>query len=590
MALRFNGTDGNLSLGAALRTTLPQSIVMYAGGASPKGDFFLHRQLGSGDASFHGQFISGGNVAYTGTGDSKTATATGTWPTSSFAIFGFVFGSTSSRKLYYNSATPGVDTASQSTDASTFNSFTIGDISATPTANAARADIAEVHFFSTELTDANMTALLGGTKPEDIAGWIDGWQLKNTTDLTSMGGTRTLTLNGGVTNSALTHPVSRVALPVLSAPSGTVTSNVAATITHTTDTPSTGNTHYLRRTGGSAASAATIIATGESQATGGTGSQSRSVTLLGGTANQFIDIAQAGPSNVITVGPLSTATALSSPTGAATGTTTATAGFTTDRAVSAGFPAYFLTLPSATAAPADAAALIANGATVSQTTGGTTPTRAITGLTAATAYRTHMAQPGSNVVSSAPYTTDAAGTAPTITVQPANQTVTAGATATFSVTATGSGLTYQWRRNGTNIGSATSSSYTTPATTVSGGSANNGDVYSVVVTGDTAPAATSSNATLTVNAATGPTLPAVATDATGSARRLNQTTRMVVEPFTTIEALGTGARTIATGTTDAVTGEITLTGLASGTYAVFRFFPSTGATIQGVSFRLVVVP
>jgi hypothetical protein len=134
---------------------------------------------------------------------------------------------------------------------------------------------------------------------------------------------------------------------------------------------------------------------------------------------------------------------------------------------------------------------------------------------------------------------------------------------------------------------------------VSGGSANNGDVYSVVVTGDTAPAATSSNATLTVNAAppppppppppSGPTLPAVATDATGSTRRSGQTTRMVVEPFTSIEALGTGVRTIATGTTDATTGEITLTGLAAGTYAVFGFFPSTGATIQGVRFRLVTV-
>jgi hypothetical protein len=87
----------------------------------------------------------------------------------------------------------------------------------------------------------------------------------------------------------------------------------------------------------------------------------------------------------------------------------------------------------------------------------------------------------------------------------------------------------------------------------------------------------------------GPTLPAVATDATGSARRLNQTTRMVVESFTNIESLGTGARTIATGTTDATTGEITLTGLAAGTYAVFGFFPSTGATIQGVRFRLVTV-
>jgi hypothetical protein len=106
-------------------------------------------------------------------------------------------------------------------------------------------------------------------------------------------------------------------------------------------------------------------------------------------------------------------------------------------------------------------------------------------------------------------------------------------------------------------------------------------------------AATSNSVAFTIAAAppppTGPTLPAVATDATGSTRRTGQTTRMVVEPFTSIEALGTGVRTIATGTTDATTGEITLTGLAAGTYAVFGFFPSTGATIQGVRFRLVTV-
>lgn len=104
------------------------------------------------------------------------------------------------------------------------------------------------------------------------------------------------------------------------------------------------------------------------------------------------------------------------------------------------------------------------------------------------------------------WTISSAGTAPVITVQPANQSVTAGNTASFSVTATGSGLTYQWRRNGTDISGATSSTYTTPTTTVSGGLANSGDLYSVVVTGDTSPAATSSNAELTVTAGAGATI------------------------------------------------------------------------------------
>src|ERR1700730_17656314 len=57
-----------------------------------------------------------------------------------------------------------------------------------------------------------------------------------------------------------------------------------------------------------------------------------------------------------------------------------------------------------------------------------------------------------------------AAVAPTVT-QPANQTVMVGQTATFSVTASGTGpLSYQWFKNGVAISGATSSTYTTPAT------------------------------------------------------------------------------------------------------------------------------
>src|SRR5207302_1356611 len=87
-------------------------------------------------------------------------------------------------------------------------------------------------------------------------------------------------------------------------------------------------------------------------------------------------------------------------------------------------------------------------------------------------------------------------TAPSITNQPASQTVTAGQTATFSVGASGTApLSYQWKKNGTAISGATSSSYTTSATT----SADNGSQFTVVVS-NTAGHLTSNAATLTVSA------------------------------------------------------------------------------------------
>jgi len=48
------------------------------------------------------------------------------------------------------------------------------------------------------------------------------------------------------------------------------------------------------------------------------------------------------------------------------------------------------------------------------------------------------------------------GVAPTITTQPQSQTVMVGATATFSVVATGTApLSYQWSKSGATINGAT---------------------------------------------------------------------------------------------------------------------------------------
>ena len=128
-----------------------------------------------------------------------------------------------------------------------------------------------------------------------------------------------------------------------------------------------------------------------------------------------------------------------------------------------------------------------------------------------------------NVTSSAAtLTVNTAPVGPSITTQPANQTVTVGQTATFSVVATGTApLSYQWQKNSANINGATSASYTTPATT----SADNNAKFDVIVT-NSVNNVTSSQATLTVNAATGSSINVVTYhyDNLRTGQNLNETT------------------------------------------------------------------
>ena len=93
-------------------------------------------------------------------------------------------------------------------------------------------------------------------------------------------------------------------------------------------------------------------------------------------------------------------------------------------------------------------------------------------------------------------------TTPSISAQPTGQTVTEGSTAEFSITASDA-QTYQWQRKATyteseweNISDATTTSYTTAATTTS----MNGYQYRCVVTGSGGVSVISQTATLTVQA------------------------------------------------------------------------------------------
>ncbi len=177
--------------------------------------------------------------------------------------------------------------------------------------------------------------------------------------------------------------------------------------------------------------------------------------------------------------------------------------------------------PAITTQPSDASITAGQTATFSVVASGTAPLSyqwqkngtAITGATS-TGYTTPAETTADNGVTFAVVVSNSAGNAtsrsaklnvaapggpvaPSITVQPADQSIKAGQTATYSVIATGSApLSYQWRKNGAAIAGATSASYTTPAETTT----DNGATFAVVVT-NSAGSLISRSARLTVGPA-----------------------------------------------------------------------------------------
>ncbi len=137
-----------------------------------------------------------------------------------------------------------------------------------------------------------------------------------------------------------------------------------------------------------------------------------------------------------------------------------------------------------------------NGGPISGATGSTYTTPATVAGDNGSAYSVLVSSSnGTSVSSNGALLTVGTPTPLAITNQPQDTSVGVGQSASFSVTATGgaAAITYQWRRNGSNIAGANAVSYTTPATTL----ADSGTTFSVVV-GSAGESLTSNNATLTV--------------------------------------------------------------------------------------------
>ena len=159
--------------------------------------------------------------------------------------------------------------------------------------------------------------------------------------------------------------------------------------------------------------------------------------------------------------------------------------------------------------------------------------------------------------------------APSITVQPSDQSIAAGHTATYSVTATGTApLSYQWQKNGTAVAGATSASYTTPAETT----ADSGASFAVVVS-NSAGSVTSRGAKLNVAAAGGPVAPSITVQPADQSIRAGQTATY------SVTATGTAPLTYQWQRNGTV-----IAGATSASYTT----PTQSTTDNGATFAVVV--
>ena len=175
---------------------------------------------------------------------------------------------------------------------------------------------------------------------------------------------------------------------------------------------------------------------------------------------------------------------------------------------------------------------------------------------------------------------------PSFTTQPKSQNVNEGSSVTFSVVATGTApLTYQWKKNGSNISGATSDSYT-----ISNVKSSDAGSYTVTVS-NSAGSVTSSAATLTVNVVT---LSSISISGNNSVNVGNTATYTCTATYSNgTSKTVTPIWSISAGTSYAsITSAGVLTGKAAGTATIQAKYTEGGVTktvTKNVTINAVVV-
>lgn len=221
MTIALNGTTGYLNHPARIANAYPFSMAVWvAASTGVSNQFAIQQAQSNGDRYASGWFTTFGNnqlatIRNPGNSISATKSAAPALSSTVMRLMIVVFESATSRRCYFGSSTPTTDTATTTDDTSSHDRCTLGAFWANNAGSPSlylTGSLAEAHWFNTALTGADYTSMEGGTLPETITGWVDGWTLETFQaggTYTSIGGTRTMTAVGGVSASGIGHPITR---------------------------------------------------------------------------------------------------------------------------------------------------------------------------------------------------------------------------------------------------------------------------------------------------------------------------------------------------------------------------------------------
>jgi chitodextrinase len=207
---------------------------------------WMSRDAGTGDSFYNSQSHSTGSrfsafwtdanhtskyATNRASGNSASALQATDNITSTLKLAVVTFTSTTTWDVYFGDNTAYPNSGTTIDETSQHDLCVIGALHYASVApfNFANGKVAEAHWFNTALTPTQITGLLTDTvKPEATAGWVDGWTFKTYNSggtYTSIGGSRTMTAVGGVTDAGV-HPISRT-VPDTTAPTmnGSITSS-----------------------------------------------------------------------------------------------------------------------------------------------------------------------------------------------------------------------------------------------------------------------------------------------------------------------------------------------------------------------------